>query len=103
MHLVHWFEIPVNDLDRARHFYETVFAISLTPMQVTDAQLLVFPMRQGDPGATGALISGGAASPSQDGPVVYFSVDDIDEKLAAIEDIGGEVWLSKDTGGDIGL
>ena len=103
MHLVHWFEIPVNDLDRAQHFYEAVFSVSLTPIKVTSAQLLVFPMQDGAPGAAGALIAGAHNSPSHDGPIVYFSVDDIDTKLKRIENFGSEILLEKTPLGEHGF
>lgn len=33
-HAVSWFEIPVNDFERAQKFYETIFRIKLQEMNL---------------------------------------------------------------------
>lgn len=33
--LVGWFEIPVNDIDRAIRFYNSIFDITLTQMETS--------------------------------------------------------------------
>ena len=53
MNPVNWFEISVNDLDRAKKFYETVLGIELSLNEMGPLQMAWFPMTQGIPGATG--------------------------------------------------
>ena len=49
---VNWFEIPVNDLERARQFYETVFGFQLSLNEMGPMRMAWFPMTQGEGGAT---------------------------------------------------
>lgn len=85
-----WFELPVNDLGRATHFYETVFATKLT----TDARfptLAIFP-RQSEMAATGALAVIDGHSPSTDGTIVYLNCDgQMDAVLKRAQSAGGKV------------
>ena len=46
---VNWFEIPVNDLERARQFYETVFGLQLSLNEMGPMKMAWFPMTQGSP------------------------------------------------------
>ena len=41
---VSWFEIPTLDLDRATQFYETIFQISLFPMDTPNIKMRLFPI-----------------------------------------------------------
>lgn len=56
-----WFEIYVQDMERARKFYETVFRCQLEPMaapegEASGLQMLGFPMTMEAPGAGGMLV-----------------------------------------------
>lgn len=55
-----WFEIYVQDLARARKFYETVFQCTLEPMaasggKVSSMEMLGFPMTIDAPGGGGQI------------------------------------------------
>ena len=68
-----WFELPVSDLDRATHFYETVFATKLA----TDPRfpaIAMFP-KKNESSVTGALAVFDGRKPSTDGAVVYLNCD----------------------------
>lgn len=52
---VGWFEIYVQDLERANAFYEDTFAVKLEPLPSPGIQMLAFPMRPELPGGTGAI------------------------------------------------
>ena len=98
-HPVHWFEIPVQDLARARKFYESVFDVNLEHHEMEPFTMAVFPMQAGEPGAAGALVQGPGYQSSQVGSLVYFSVDDIDQSLARIKAAGGaELMPNTDLG-----
>jgi len=41
---ISWFEIPATDLERAQKFYETVFGISMIPMDMENIRMRLFPL-----------------------------------------------------------
>ncbi|MCU0403912.1 MAG: hypothetical protein MUE99_05130 [Chitinophagaceae bacterium] len=43
-HAISWFEIPTKDLDRATKFYETIFGISLIPLDMENIKMRMFPV-----------------------------------------------------------
>ena len=53
-----WFEIYVQDMDRARKFYETVLKQALSPLKspIPDTEMWAFQMNQNAPGASGMLV-----------------------------------------------
>ena len=53
---VGWFEIYVQDMPRAKQFYETVFQVELTRLNSPDVELWSFPMKLDKWGAGGALV-----------------------------------------------
>ncbi len=104
MNPINWFEIPVNDLEAARKFYETVF--QLESMQVTEmgpASMAWFPGGPENPGATGTLIKTEGYTPSYEGTVVYFSVESIEETLGRISENGGKTVVEKMSIGEYGF
>jgi len=100
---VNWFEIPVRDLDRAKGFYEHVLQVTLSPMEMGEGKMAMFPMEQDAPGATGALMQSEGYTPSHEGSVVYFSVPDIAATLARAQEKGGKVLLDKTGIGEHGF
>lgn len=53
---VHWFEIPVTDLTRARRFYEKVFDTALDPLEMGGIKMAWFPRPPNVAGSSGGLI-----------------------------------------------
>lgn len=92
---VNWFEIPANDLARAKRFYETVLGIQLELNQMGPMEMAWFPMAQGGPGAAGTLVKMEGYTPSHDGTMVYFSVQDIDATLGLVEEHEGKTLVPK--------
>jgi predicted enzyme related to lactoylglutathione lyase len=103
MNPVNWFEIPVDDLDRAKKFYETVLGIELTLNEMGPLRMAWFPMTEGLPGATGSLVKGEGYTPSTAGSLVYFTVKDLDETLGRVSAAGGRVLFPKMSIGDYGF
>jgi uncharacterized protein len=104
MNPVAWFEIPVNDLDKAKGFYEHVFGLTLSPMDMEKAKMAFFPMSdQQQPGATGALMKADGYVPSHSGTVVYFHVPDIEGTLKKVGEKGGKTLLPKMSIGQYGF
>ena len=90
----YWFEIPVEDFDRAKVFYETIFDMKIT--QVFDAGVFKMGVFPGGNEVGCAICWGGHYLPSPDGTVVFF---DANPDLQIIEDrieaAGGKVIHSK--------
>lgn len=87
------FEIPVDDADRARGFYGSVFDWKLQPMEGFDYTLAfttAIDEETQTPSEPGA-INGGlrARAPETPTPLIVIQVDSIDESLAKIESAGG--------------
>lgn len=101
--VINWFEIPVTDMDRAKKFYETVFNFEMVKNNMANLEMAWFPMEENAPGATGSLIKADSYVPSYDGSMVYFSVEDIDKTLAAINANGGKTLNPKMSIGEYGF
>jgi uncharacterized protein len=98
-HLVHYFEIPVTDMDRAMTYYEKLLGVDLERQNVDGYDMALFPFADGEPGATGALAKGDVYRPSKDGAIVYFTVDDIKATVARAEAMGSKIlYPVKDIG-----
>jgi uncharacterized protein len=87
------FELPVDDADRARGFYGSVFEWGLQPMEGYEYTLaLTTPVDDKtqmptEPGAiNGGLTPRAAETPA---PRIVISVDSIDESLKKVEAEGG--------------
>ena len=98
MSAIHWFEIPVEDFERAKSFYETVMNIKVfvnDQRESMGSMLGVFPHQDG---VGGCLVNNPqfGHAPSADGTVVYLKVmGDLNDTLARVPDAGGEVVLPK--------
>lgn len=100
---VNWFEIPVNDLDRATAFYENVLGVKLTRVPLGELTMAWFPWSPGAPGSAGTLVKAKTYVPSHSGSMVYFSVEDIDATLAKVERNGGKILNQKTSIGEHGF
>lgn len=100
---VFYFEIPVNDMDRAVAFYEHVFRLELTRRRVDGYDMAFFPRNGKGPGASGALALGDVYRPSKEGAIIYFDVNDIDAVLARATERGADVLYDKKDIGKLGF
>ena len=93
---INWFEIPTNDLERALKFYETVFAMTLIPMDMPGFQMRMFPTDD-RMGTSGALIyAPDFYKPSATGTMVYFNANpDLQVFLDRVETAGGTIVMPK--------
>ena len=99
---VNWFEIPVQDIQRATAFYEFVFEVKLEPNDMGPFKMAWFPMTENVPGATGTLIQSDKHIPAQDGIRIYFSVEDIESILTKVEEKNGLIISTKTSLGEYG-
>jgi predicted enzyme related to lactoylglutathione lyase len=95
---ISWFEIPATDLGRATKFYETIFGISLIPMDLPNIKMRMFPVEDQMTDIGGAVVdSGGFHKPSAtDGPLIYLNGNpDVQNVLDKVEKAGGKITVPK--------
>ena len=92
---VNWFEIPVDDMSRAKQFYEAVLSVEIVETEMGPNKMGWFPMEMGIPGSPGTLVKGEGYKPSHDGSLVYLHVDKIDPTLEAIQAAGGKTLMPR--------
>ena len=100
------FEVPFDDGDRARSFYEEAFGWQVMEMPEM-GYTIVMTGPSDDNGPTEAgYINGGMLSREQgatSGPVVVLDVDSIEETLEKIGSLGGSTVVGKTPVGDMGF
>lgn len=101
-HPVCYFEIPVNDMNRAVAFYGAVFGLTLERTEIDGNEMALFPEAEGANAITGALARGASYVPGRQGARVYFRTDDIDETLERAVGAGGTVMYPKTSIGELG-
>jgi len=100
---VNWFEIYVSDMERAKHFYESVFDLKLEQLPNPDMEYWTFPMQDDRMGAGGALVRMEGVTPAPGGTLVYFSCKDCGVEEALVEPAGGQVQKPKMSIGEFGF
>lgn len=100
---VGWVEIPVVNMARAKKFYEHVFSTKLEEYEMESVKMAQFPMRDGIYGAAGALVKGTGYKPCSGGPLIYFSVSDVNATLKRAKAKGGRTITPKTSIGDWGF
>ena len=85
---VGWFEIYVDDIARAKSFYETVMGVSLESLPAPEddggppVEMLAFPMKGDEAAGAG-------------GTLVYFSCEDCAAEAGRVEAAGGKLHRPK--------
>lgn len=94
---VGWFELYVNDMPRARHFYQQVLGVTLSPLDGSgqEVELWAFPGGPDLGGASGALVRMAGVNPGGGGTLVYFSCDDCAETAERAAVSGGQIQRPK--------
>jgi predicted enzyme related to lactoylglutathione lyase len=100
------FEIPADDLPRAKKFYSTIFGRSMS--EVPEMEYVMLGTAESDengmPKQPGAI--NGGMMKRQDPlrhPVVTIDVESIDDALAEVKKNGGQVVREKLAVGDMGF
>ena len=95
-----FFEIPVQDFDRAKTFYEAVTAGSLDTMDFDGVMMGFFPRGEY---LGGAIVQGEGYVPSGSGTLVYLNAaGDLDGMLARVVSAGGKVVMPATSIGEFG-
>ncbi len=102
---VAWFEIYVQDMDRAKRFYQSVFQTTLQPLKApfSGIELWMFSAERGGPGAGGALVKMAGFTPGAGGTIVYFHSEDCAIEEARVAGAGGRVERPKFAIGEYGF
>lgn len=100
---VGWFEIYVQDMQRAQHFYEGVFQLQLSPLPNIDMEMLVFPMADDGRGISGALVNMPGVPSGGNSTLVYFSCDDCGIEEARVKEFGGNIFKPRMSIGEYGF
>jgi predicted enzyme related to lactoylglutathione lyase len=103
---VRWFEIYVQDMNRAKKFYESVFQTKLSKMESTAKEMdyWSFPSAdQSQAGASGALCRMDGVPSGGMGTLVYFACEDCAVEAARAEQFGGKIKDKKMSIGEYGF
>jgi predicted enzyme related to lactoylglutathione lyase len=98
-----WVEIPTLDIARAQTFYGKTLGFKFQEQDFMGSKMAMFPMTAEGKGASGALMQGSGYIPSHEGPLVYFSVPDIEAASKKLAQNGGKVFKSKMAIGEFGF
>ena len=85
---VGWFEIYVQDMPRAKAFYEGVFGVQLQALESPGLEMWAFPMTEGY-GAPGSLVKMEGCPSGGNSTLVYFSCADCAAEADKAKKAGG--------------
>lgn len=99
---INWFEIPVEDFERAKKFYETIFGEEVVEIPFPHGKYGMLPCDMQN-GVGGGIVQGEGFTPSDKGTIVYLNGgDDLSIPLSKIEDAGGKIMVPKTSLGENG-
>ena len=104
---VGWFEIYIQDMTRAKTFYERVFETELTKVELENMppnmEYYVFPMEDNKYGTAGALVKMDGYEAGGSGTMVYFSCVDCAIESRRVAQNGGKIVHEKFSIGENGF
>ena len=106
---VGWFEIYVDDMVRAKAFYEATLDIKLESLPIPDGdgglEMWMFPdgMDSSKPGCSGALCRMEGCGAGGGGTLIYFSCEDCSVEAARAKENGGSIYKEKMSIGQYGF
>jgi uncharacterized protein len=100
---VGWFEIYVQDIERAKAFYQNTFQVTLRRLESPDIELWAFPMGMEAPGASGAIVKMDGKDSAAGGILIYFSCADCAVEASRAVHNGGRIQKEKMSIGDYGF
>lgn len=99
---VGWFEIHVDNIARAKAFYEGVLGITLTRLDSPGSEMWAFPSSQEHYGSSGCLVQMAGFKAGSNSTRVYFSCADCAVEAARAAQHGGKVQQAKTSIGPYG-
>lgn len=104
---VGWFELYINDMNRARKFYSEVFGFNMQaadlPPEMSELEMVFFPFNEEGTGCPGALVKMEGVNPGGNGTMIYFSCEDCAAEESRVLRAGGKVMRSKFSIGPYGF
>ena len=100
---VTWFEIYVQDMPRAKTFYEKVFDRTLERLDSGDIEMWSFAGVMDKYGANGALVHMPGMPSGGNSTIIYFECDDCAVEGARIAGAGGRLFKEKFSIGPYGF
>ncbi len=100
---VRWFEIYVQDMARAKAFYEAVFGLKCEKLNSGDIEMWGFPMDRTRSGTGGALVRMPGVASGGNSTLVYFRSDDCAIEASRVAAAGGRVHRDKISIGEYGF
>ena len=100
---VSWFEIYVQDMPRARAFYEKVFDRKLDRLVSGDLEMWAFQGAMDKYGSGGALVRIPGVPSGGMGTIVYFECEDCAVEGARVAGAGGRIHREKMSIGQYGF
>ena len=97
-----WFEIYVDDMERAKKFYETVIGVKLEKLPV-DIEMWKFPGDPDEPGSSGSLVHMPGFPAGRNSVIIYFSCEDCATEESRVEGAGGKIEKPKFSIGQFGF
>ena len=94
-HPVVWFEIYVEDMERAKKFYENVFQTKLQKLNSPELELWAFSMVKDGVGCAGALVKMPGFASGGNSTLVYFNCADCAVEAARVVKAGGRIEREK--------
>ena len=104
MNAIGWFDIAVEDMERAVSFYQNVLDKKLVKIDdpTGETEMMSFPADMTVYGAGGALVKSKYSAPGVGGTQVYFSVEDCSIEESRVKKAGGQVIRPKFSIGEFG-
>jgi len=99
---VGWFEIYVQDMGRAKRFYETVLGLTLDRLEVDALEMWAFPMAMDAPGTGGSLVKAEGVPSGGNSTLVYFNCSDCAVEAGRVAAAGGTLVRDKFSIGQYG-
>lgn len=92
-----WFEIYVQDMARAKAFYEKVLGVSMAKLDspVADTEMWTFGQGQKPMGANGTLVKMPGVPSGGNSTLVYFACEDCAVEASRVEAAGGKIFKPK--------
>ncbi len=100
---VGWFEIYVQDMERAKKFYESVFEIRLERLKSPGIEMWEFPGSAGNTGTPGSLVKAQGCPSGGNSTVVYFNCEDCATEAGRVAGAGGRIQKQKFSIGQYGF
>ncbi|SMF26890.1 VOC family protein [Pseudobacteriovorax antillogorgiicola] len=106
---VGWFEIYVDDIEKGKQFYQSVFQVELKSLvnpgteSTPSLEMWSFPQDFNGYGAAGAICKMDGVSPGGMGTLVYFACEDCSVVETRVREAGGQVLKEKLSLGEYGF